>query len=87
VNFSVLMASDLVLTGTSIASRAMRSSHFDFYDGRCFGAIIGLPRLYGQAIDFFETPQPSGPSKAAQSLMPGSLSMNSKSLKSPGSLP
>ena len=26
---------------------------FDFTDGRCLGAIIRLPRLYGQAIEFF----------------------------------
>jgi hypothetical protein len=26
---------------------------FDFTNGRCLGAIIRLPSLYGQAIDFF----------------------------------
>jgi hypothetical protein len=26
---------------------------FDFTDGRCIGTIIRMPRLYGQAIDFF----------------------------------
>jgi len=26
---------------------------FDFHDGRCLGAIIRVPRLYGQAVDFF----------------------------------